>query len=91
MVERIIDDPRTAGLPERQLVMLDFAEKLTATPSRMVKADYEALRRVGLSDEDVLHLVEVIAYYAYANRIVDGLGVSLEPMPRPEPGVSGQG
>ncbi len=39
----------------------------------------EALRTAGLSDRDVLDLVEVVAYFAYANRIADGLGITLEP------------
>ena len=58
--------------------MLAYAEKLTAHPGDMVEADVEALRSVGFSDSDVLDICEVVAYYAYANRIVDGLGVSLE-------------
>ncbi|HEY3022833.1 MAG TPA: peroxidase-related enzyme, partial [Actinomycetota bacterium] len=35
--------------------------------------------RVGFSDADVLHIAEVTAYYAFVNRIADGLGVELEP------------
>ena len=38
----------------------------------------QALRDAGLSDEDVLHAAQVVAYYAYANRIADGLGVEVE-------------
>lgn len=34
---------------------------------------------MGLADADVLALAEVVAYYAYVNRIADGLGVELEP------------
>jgi uncharacterized protein YciW len=44
----------------------------------MVRADVDALREHGLSDTDLLHLAEVIGYYAYVNRIAGGLGVSLE-------------
>ena len=58
--------------------MLAYAEKLTAHRGDMVEADVEALWSVGFSDRDVLDICEVVAYYAYANRIVDGLGVSLE-------------
>ena len=58
--------------------MLAYAEKLTADPGAMGEADVEALRSGGFSDRDVLDICEVVAYYAYANRIVDGLGVSLE-------------
>ena len=60
------------------MAMLAYAEKLTADPGAMAEADVEALRAVGFSDRDVLDICEVVAYYAYANRIVDGLGVPLE-------------
>ena len=59
--------------------MLAYAEKLTATPEKMTEQDIEELRRVGMTHRDVLDLVEVIAYFAYANRIADGLGIALEP------------
>ena len=59
--------------------MLEYADKLTRTPAAMSAEDVEALRRVGFSDVDVLHIVEVVSYYAYVNRIADGLGVELEP------------
>ena len=58
--------------------MLDYAVKLTLTPAVMERADVEALRAVGFTDRDILDIVEVTAYYAYANRIADGLGVPLE-------------
>ena len=41
-------------------------------------ADIEALREAGFSDRDILDIVEVVAYYAYANRIADGLGLETE-------------
>lgn len=52
--------------------------KLTGTPGQMTSRDVDDLRAQGLSDEDVLHLAEVVGYYAYANRIADGLGVLVE-------------
>lgn len=55
-----------------------YAAKLTRTPAAMTRDDVRALAAVGLADADVLALAEVTAYYAYANRIVDGLGVELE-------------
>jgi uncharacterized peroxidase-related enzyme len=59
--------------------MLEYAEKLTRTPAAVRREDVEALRQVGFSDADVLHVAEVTAYYAFVNRIADGLGVELEP------------
>jgi uncharacterized peroxidase-related enzyme len=58
--------------------MLIYATKLTRTPSRMTSRDVDQLRVVGFSDRDVLDIAEVTAYYAYANRIADGLGVPSE-------------
>ena len=59
--------------------MLVYATKLTHTPSKMTSNDVEQLRAVGFADRDILDIAEVTAYYAYANRIADGLGVELEP------------
>ena len=72
-------DFESAGLDPRRRAILDYAAKLTRTPASMVEADVEALRSAGLSDTDVLHVAEVVGYYAYVNRIADGLGVELEP------------
>ncbi len=58
--------------------MLAFALKLTCTPGDMTSADADALRSAGFSDRDILDITEVIAYYAYANRIADGLGIATE-------------
>ena len=58
--------------------MLAYAVKLTQAPGEMTAADVEALRAAGCSDRDVLDIAEVTAYYAYANRIADGLGVNPE-------------
>jgi len=77
-VERILADFETAGLEERRVVMLRYARKLTEKPGTMEAADVEGLRAVGFEDGDVLGIAEVVGYYAYANRIVDGLGVELE-------------
>lgn len=58
--------------------MLRYVEKLTRTPGAVERGDVDALRAVGFSDTDVLGIVEVVAYYAYVNRLADGLGVQVE-------------
>ncbi len=58
--------------------MLAYVEKLTKTPGEMVEADVETLRTVGFSDRDILDIATVTAYFAYANRIAEGLGVQME-------------
>jgi len=71
-------DWRSAGLSAPRRAMLDYAVKLTHRPGDMEATDVDGLRAVGFSDRDVLDIVEVTAYYAYVNRIADGLGVPTE-------------
>ncbi len=78
LVERIETDFRTAGLDDRRVAMLEYVAKLTREPSEIRREDVERLRQVGFADADVLAICEVTSYYAYVNRIADGLGVDLE-------------
>lgn len=55
--------------------MVAFTRQLTQSPASVRRADVERLRENGLTDRAVLDLVQVIAYYGYANRLVAGLGV----------------
>ncbi len=58
--------------------MLDYTAKLTRAPGDMREADVAALRAQGFSDRAILDIAQVTAYYAYVNRIADGLGLALE-------------
>ena len=58
--------------------MLAYAVKLTRTPQDMTADDVQSLRTAGFTDTDILHIAETTAYYAYVNRIADGLGVEVE-------------
>jgi alkylhydroperoxidase family enzyme len=58
--------------------LLEYVGKLTRTPAAVTRVDVDALRATGYTDEAVLHAVEVTAYFAFVNRLADGLGVVLE-------------
>lgn len=58
--------------------MLTYAEKLTIRPWEMVEEDVIKLRNVGFSDAAILDINQVTGYYAFVNRLADGLGVELE-------------
>jgi uncharacterized peroxidase-related enzyme len=75
---RIETDWRAAGLSDKRWAMLDYVEKLTRRPGEVSEPDIKALRNAGFEDRDILDICEVAAYYAYVNRIADGLGVPLE-------------
>ena len=76
-----------AGLHERrpeavfaghELALLRYAEKLTLTPGDMVQADVDALRDAGLDDGQILEANQIIGYFNYVNRCLNGLGVSTD-------------
>ena len=58
--------------------MLDFAIKLSRTPSAVTSDDVERLRGAGFEDAAILDICQVTSYYNYVNRLADGLGVELE-------------
>jgi uncharacterized peroxidase-related enzyme len=67
----VVSDPADSA-------MLDYAEKLTVLPSSVQREDVDHLRSMGFSDADVLDIAQVTAYYAFVNRLAEGLGVELE-------------
>jgi uncharacterized peroxidase-related enzyme len=58
--------------------MLKYAEKLTLTPAKMEKSDIEELKVAGFTEKDILDINQITCYFAYVNRLADGLGVPLE-------------
>ncbi len=58
--------------------MLDYSEKLTLRPASVTQEDVDGLRRSGFSDAAILDIAQVVAYYAFVNRLAEGLGVELE-------------
>ncbi len=51
---------------------------LTRDPGSTGEGELAALRDAGLDDRAILDLTHVIGFFAYANRLVDGLGCELE-------------
>ena len=78
-MEAIARDYRDAPLSAVDRAMLDFAVKLTLHQHAMTRADVDALRRVGLDDRTISHVVQVAALFNYYTRVADGLGIDLEP------------
>ena len=62
----------------REQAALEYARDLTRSPAQLTSEHIQALRAVGFTDGEVLELNQVTAYFAYANRTVLGLGVSID-------------
>jgi len=62
----------------RELALLQYAEKLTLKPGEMAQSDIAQLRETGLDDGQILEANQIICYFNYVNRSLNGLGVSTE-------------
>lgn len=71
------DDP-DAAFGGRELAGLGYARKLTNAPADLRREDIEALRAAGFDDGEILEINQVTSYFAYANRMVQGLGIDTD-------------
>ena len=58
------------------LVLLQYAEKLTISPAKMCPDDVSRLREVGIDDGEILEVNQIVGYFNYVNRCLNGLGVT---------------
>jgi len=78
LVDDLTADYRHAEISSSDRAMLDYAVKLTLEPATIKQADIEILRQAEFSDAAILDICQVTGYYAFVNRLADGLGVEME-------------
>ena len=78
LADRLAGNYEAAPITDADKAMLRYADKLTRTPATMAQDDVDALRAAGFSDAAVLDICMVTGYFAFVNRLADGLGVELE-------------
>lgn len=71
-------DFRRLALSPADRAMLDYAVRLTENPGGVTRAQVGPLRASGFDDRGIHDMCAITAYYAFVNRIADGLGVELE-------------
>ena len=78
LVKGLTEDYMSVELPPADRAMLDYVAKLTRAPGTMERSDVEELRAAGFPDDAILDINQVTGYFAFANRLADGLGLELE-------------
>ena len=61
-----------------ELALMRYTRKLTLTPGQMTKSDVQDLQKHGLHDGEILEANQIIGYFNYANRLLNGLGVTTD-------------
>jgi uncharacterized peroxidase-related enzyme len=78
LLSALTSDYKRADIPAADRAMLDYVVKLTRSPGDMIAKDVNSLRVQGFEDRSIHDICVITAYYAFVNRIADGLGVELE-------------
>ena len=63
---------------EKEIAILHYSKKLTCDVGNLKKVDVIKLKQAGCDDGEILEVNQVIAYFNYSNRVLNGLGVSLD-------------
>jgi alkylhydroperoxidase family enzyme len=67
-----------SALTPVERAVLTYTDVLTATPWLIALEHVTALRSVGFDDRGLHDICAIVSYFAFVNRIADGLGVELE-------------
>jgi uncharacterized peroxidase-related enzyme len=80
LADRITLDYRRAALSARRRAVLDYAWKITRTPTECDQEDVARLQAAGLTLEEVWDVAEIAAMYNFTNRLAMATGQ----LPNPE-------
>ena len=81
LAQAVLDDPAalaTAASDPRRRQIAQIAITVTEAPWRLTRDHLTRARSAGLSDEDVLHVVLLSAFFGHLNRIADAVAVPLD-------------
>lgn len=73
--QRIALDHHLVRLSKREQVLADVAEKLTRDPTRVGNEELDRLRQAGFDEASALEVIEIAAFFNYANRLTIALNV----------------
>lgn len=77
-MDALAADPAGARVDPADRTMLDYALKLTHHPSAITPSDVRRLEDAGFDARATHDIACITAYFAFVNRVADGLGVELE-------------
>ena len=75
IADQLATNYRKADITPRQRAMLDFAMKTCQRSAEIDEADFVALRRHGLDDEDIWDIGAITAFFGLSNRMANLSGM----------------
>jgi uncharacterized peroxidase-related enzyme len=78
-VEDLQEDYHLLGLSQANKALCDYASALTSSPGKITDETHiQPMRGAGWDDRAILDAGMIVAYFNFVNRLVLGLGASLE-------------
>jgi uncharacterized peroxidase-related enzyme len=71
-------DFRTAGLPDKDVAMLAYAEKIVLNASGIAESDIDGLRSAGFTDQQICDIALCAAFRCFVSRFFDAVGAGPE-------------
>ncbi len=76
-IRKALEEEKPAKVfKSKELAIINYAVKITINPHDTSPEDIETLRINNVEDGEILEINQVAAYFAYANRMVLGLGIN---------------
>src|SRR6202021_1818809 len=74
-VRRVLNDPNSSGLPDKEKALLRFVAKVTLALPTVTAGDSQHLRDLGWTDDAIYYTITVCALFNFYNRWIDASGV----------------
>ena len=75
MVDAVLSDYHTAPIPDREKGLFAFIDKMNRESNRLTKADLDAAKSAGWTDEALYDAITVCALFNFYNKWIDATGV----------------
>jgi uncharacterized peroxidase-related enzyme len=69
VADQVAVNYRKADITPKQKAMLDFALKVSQEAHRLEDADFDAMKKLGFSDDDLWDIAAIAALFALSNRM----------------------
>ena len=76
--DQLVTDYNTADISEQDKLVLEYAECITRDAASITQDYIDGLKSHDMPDHMLHDIVQVASYFAYINRLADGLGVEVE-------------
>lgn len=78
LLQALVNDFEAAPVDAKMRPLLAYVRKLNTLPSKLVKADADAVFAAGWSEEALMEAVEITALFNFMNRLIEGTGVNFD-------------